>query len=501
MSKAAKKAKPKTVAVHNVGPIGDFSFSLADYGVTVLRASNGSGKSILLDAVAKLAAGDKVKLPLKDGEARGSIEGFGARISVAGQCRHQGEFEVTHLEGRFDLAELVDPGIEDPVKADVRRVKVMVALTGAKADASLFEEHPAFAEVPVHILGGDLLESASVLRRDLQQEALQAEREATRLQGEADALNNSASGAAIVDTDIQVAKSKHELAVQRFHALSERAKVQMGQKQSVEDLKNALCEAKQKPKGESSKSLAERGRSELVKIGDLTHRLEELQQLMNDCERQIADARREHGHIEQLYQQALEQENTTAVLESRIEKATAELAQVVGEEELQKAKAAVEDAYGLIQAAQRSEEAKRQLSVAKAQENAAQECAAKAEKLRKAAASVDEVLSQAIKCPALRVEQVDGKARLVTDHPKRGVTPYSELSEGERWRVAIDLGADQVGKGGLLVIPQGAWESLDSFTRPLINAHAKERRVYVLTAEATRDQRPDMVAEPFEGAA
>ena len=80
----------------------------------------------------------------------------------------------------------------------------------------------------------------------------------------------------------------------------------------------------------------------------------------------------------------------------------------------------------------------------------------------------------------LRVES----GRLVTD-TARGVTFYSELSMGERWRIALDLAADQVGEGGIIVVPQEAYESLDPQARDAIHKHAVARRVVVLTAEAT----------------
>jgi hypothetical protein len=114
------------------------------------------------------------------------------------------------------------------------------------------------------------------------------------------------------------------------------------------------------------------------------------------------------------------------------------------------------------------------------------------EQLREAARGTDHVLSKAIKCSSLRIES-DGKAaRLVTDTGRGKGIPYGELSHGEKWRLAIDLGADFVGEGGLLVVSQEGWESVDAITRPLIHDHAAERGVYVLTAECTRDPEEEL---------
>jgi hypothetical protein len=66
----------------------------------------------------------------------------------------------------------------------------------------------------------------------------------------------------------------------------------------------------------------------------------------------------------------------------------------------------------------------------------------------------------------------------------RGPTYYAELSEGERWKMALDIAVQAVGQGGLIVVPQAAWEGLDPVNRSLIATHAKSSGVVVVTAEA-----------------
>ncbi|MEQ1891052.1 MAG: hypothetical protein ABL998_00800, partial [Planctomycetota bacterium] len=60
-----------------------------------------------------------------------------------------------------------------------------------------------------------------------------------------------------------------------------------------------------------------------------------------------------------------------------------------------------------------------------------------------------------------------------------------ELSHGERWTIALDVGIDAVGENGLLSIAQEAWEGLDIAHRQQIAEHARRRKAVVLTAEAT----------------
>lgn len=80
--------------------------------------------------------------------------------------------------------------------------------------------------------------------------------------------------------------------------------------------------------------------------------------------------------------------------------------------------------------------------------------------------------------------------------------PYHDLSDGEKWTLAIDIGADQVGEGGLLVISQIGWEGIDGKNRQIIHQRAVERGVYILTAEAASDPEAarEIVPTPFADA-
>lgn len=110
---------------------------------------------------------------------------------------------------------------------------------------------------------------------------------------------------------------------------------------------------------------------------------------------------------------------------------------------------------------------------------------AAAVRLRKSADKVDDVLSGLVQGIAggIRVKN----ERLVID-TDRGETLFSELSEGERWKVAINVCVDVVGSTGLMVIPQDAWEGLDPINRNLIGSHARKCGVTIITAEATADE-------------
>ena len=121
-----------------------------------------------------------------------------------------------------------------------------------------------------------------------------------------------------------------------------------------------------------------------------------------------------------------------------------------------------------------------------------------AERIRVSAQRTDDVLADhlaAVMPQGLLV--VDG--RLVVERGERMV-PFGELSDGERWRVALDIAISAIGTAGLIAIPQMAWEGLDGPARRMIAEHAKERGVTIVTAEADHDQVQPLRAEVFGGA-
>jgi hypothetical protein len=101
--------------------------------------------------------------------------------------------------------------------------------------------------------------------------------------------------------------------------------------------------------------------------------------------------------------------------------------------------------------------------------------------LRDCAHATDEVLSDMVSklgCPL----SVSG-GRLMTVHPVRGTTFYSELSDGERWKIALDIAIAAVGPNGVLTVKQDAWQDLDPNNQQLIIDHVAATDVTLYTAE------------------
>ncbi len=130
------------IEVENLAAVHRLSIPIPEGGgVVVLRGGHGVGKSNTLKAVDALASGRNAdKLQVRDGAARGEISGCGVRLTVGKRTNRSGELEVSSIEGRLSVAELVDPGLVDEVKADGKRIKACLQLAGAEADPKLFHE-------------------------------------------------------------------------------------------------------------------------------------------------------------------------------------------------------------------------------------------------------------------------------------------------------------------------------------------------------------------------
>jgi ABC-type multidrug transport system ATPase subunit len=103
---------------------------------------------------------------------------------------------------------------------------------------------------------------------------------------------------------------------------------------------------------------------------------------------------------------------------------------------------------------------------------------------REAAGAVDQVLSDMVARVTKRLRVEAGRLVCDTD---RGAELLSDLSGGERWRLAVEIAAEQVGQGGLVTVPQEAWEGLDPQNRAEVAEIARRVGVVLLTAECSEN--------------
>lgn len=486
------------VIAENLGPIANLEFALREPGVTVLVAPNGSGKSILLEAVQSAAVGTG-KLPLRDRTRKGKLEAFGACITIGGTCRHTGAFEVEHIEGKFDLAQLVDPQLKSPAAADRARIKALVTLTGVAASPTLFEKHEAFVDfrelVTVETLAcEDLVEMAARVKAQYDEAALQKERYAERESGQAAALMPSPDLDLNEEHDASILQGEYDRCRDEYVTLVNRKDAFVNASQRSEAATKILEQLNVEGLQAESQSLQTENDNLSVSIESLTETIQSLRLQIAKAESEIKAAKDKQienvRRTREIAQQMKMVEDAQKAVGAIIGKPPTdrEIQEAQGQMDL--AKAAIEHGSVIRKALESASQSHKHRANAKA-------LAEQAQRYRDAAKATDEVLSSCLKCPQLRVESDGKSARLVTDTDRGNGVAYHELSDGERWTIAIDIGADQVGEGGLLVISQVGWEGIDGAHRILIHEHAKKRKVYILTAEAAADPNAPKLIKPL----
>lgn len=479
-----------SVAVlENVGAVGRLEVpETPDGGIVVFVGKQGTGKTTAISAIDALISGKKPNgITTKDGELFGKVEGWGAKLTLGDRVRRTGEIEVTSIEGRIDPGLLVNPGIKDPAIADEHRIKALVSLAAVKPDLSLF--HDAFGSKelfdavvkPSSIQTGDLVAMSGALKRDADAAALASEREADELAGRAKAKFEKPEGidesASCDENELALAYDEAVMAVSRLQATKE------ANDQIREDAEVAT-ERLQEIGDSGSKEEAQKH------LADSLLKFENDAQSVKELEVSLRKAKERCGLAEAVWKAARKQ--LEAAEQSDKQRQTlldlidrAKNCRVIDKAEIEAALVVKDEARAAVQKGQRVRDYL--ANKADGERLSKQSIAArqKADRLRKAAAATQDVLSAAVQkagIPELRVDN----GRLVT-RTKRGKTLFADLSEGERWRIAIDIAIRQVGRGGIFAVNQVAFDSIDIHNRRAINEQVRAAGVTIITAETLQD--------------
>lgn len=470
----------RQITIEHVGPIDRLMIPLPQAGVVVLRGRNGVGKSHALAAIDSLISG-RGRPPCQDGARAGVVDGFGARLTIGRSVRRTGEAEVVTLEGRLDISQLVQPPIKDEEAADRQRIKALIQLSGQPADLQTFK-----AILPAGVAMGELVSPSDVSRDDPVtlagkiKRALEAE--ARRYETLAETARSKA--AAVLDwlqshgggRDVpERTESERVLqdALVRLREIQTRREEYQRRQEQIAKARDLIAHFRgQLPKDQTVDGLAAEAAELDEQIGKLQRALDVARERRQQIRRQIETIATIENHIRQL------------------EATLGDVPEPVSDEELRAAEEAVDRARALHAAAVQGEEIitqRRRYEELRAQADEAEQ---QASLLRNAAWGTDEVLSGLVSHVTKRLRVENG--RLVTD-TDRGVEPFAELSPGERWRIALEIAAEQVGQGGLVTVPQEAWEALDPINRNEIARIAEAVGVVIITAEA--DEQDHIEAE------
>lgn len=466
----------KNIEIKNIGPIASVTIPVPEAGgVVVLTGRNGSGKSHALEAVSAATTG-KGKPPLKDMAKSGTVSVPGVTMTVGRSVRRQGELQVETLEGRLSIADLVDPGFVDPERADAKRIKALVGLS--KADISEGDLHGFPENLTKDLSLDDPVAAMAELRKRINIGANEYEKLSAKDEASAAAILESLAGDLDTPIDPAAAQERVTAALRAMDALQKQSELALAASERIGAARERLAEL---PTVDLDKALQEASRleDETAKKKALALKLkDEYEAALADYKTSCADRDAAIAHAEDAQAQAkLRAELERQIQEAHVDPPSAD-ALAAAAAELEAAKASQAKAAQQQVMAQQRERADALILTA-------QEYADEAKELREKARQTDEVLSEIVsEIPSCPLRVIDG--RLVTN-TKRGATFYADLSAGERWRIALDIAIQAVGTGGLLVIPQEAWEGLDPANRAAIDAQAKGAQVVVLTAECSAD--------------
>lgn len=459
------------ISIKNIGPIVSLSLPVPpDGGVVTLTGPNGSGKTTALAAISAAISG-RGKPPLRDLAERGEVVAAGVKLTVGRSVRRAGELEVTTLEGRLSVADLVDPGIADPARADATRIKALVGLSGVGLSRDDLGGFP-----PDMLDGLDLADPVAAmaeLKRRLDIGGREYEKLAKAEGGRAAAMIEQAGDdgdAPSVESAMaaltEAQRRLDRLVAEKSDAVAAKARAKEARErlERVPAADVAAAEAEVLSRTASADALREEAQALKAKYNAAVEAFKAEQALLDVALERFTAARQ------------------TALLRDQIERQLAESTPPEpSDADLAEADADLSAKRAALSAAERARQAVELRRHGAEKSAEADRLAAEALALRRQAKQTDEVLSEIVAdLPSCPLRVADGRLAIDT---ARGPTLFGELSHGERWRVALDIAIGAVGAGGLLVIPQEAWEGLDNRNRAVVAERAKAGKVVVLTAE------------------
>ena len=475
----------KEIEINNVQAITHLKFEIPEGGgVVLLRGKNGCGKSTALQAISEAAGGKKTGLTARDGTKVGTIEAPGVRLRVARSTIKTGELEFDSIEGRFPLADLVDPGFKDPEACDRTRTKALIQLTGVEPNLDLFQEIEGFSEASKNISASpeDGLGMAAALKLEVEKLARSAEESAADATSRSKVLWEQSEG-----LDSTIERDGERLRDASEQAIRDLAEVKRTAQLREEQRKQWLA-----------------CKSQLDKMATSTLSIESIEGKINWWETR---ARETQDEIETLKTKLADSKSNLTLWQNemkhaqQVEKSQRELRAVVdaGEPMLIHGRY-INEKFVAVETARHNEQAgevqrKKHIDRATAIRFAddATRHADWGKQYRAGAARIDGILSEQINKLGVDLAVMDGRLYYDTS---RGPTLYHELSDGERWRIALDIAIDVAGANGLLSIPQKSWEALDPANQLAIHEHCKRRGAVIVTAAAADGE---LRAELFKG--
>ena len=477
-------SETESIELTDVGPIAHLNIEVPEGGgVVEILGANGCGKSTALEAVDALA-GAKPEFSRRDGCDESLVTGFGATLKLTRAASRRGRLDCIAIEGSQEAATLVDPQIKDPEKADFRRTQALLRLIAAEVKEDAFNELAGAEFIDWESVDrSDSVAMAASIKRQLQKAAREEEGLAERKAGEFDFSRRAAEG-----LDMEAESDAEKLQEGLEDAIAFNSHIATKVMNAIED------QARLQTAREKLRSVTKS--YEGPSPDNATERYTESQDSYADVQGLVTDLRKKLQWAESTAETARSAMQAALLVRTaaeEYERIVAEVTDVIegdrldspSEDDIEASAGDVTEARQSVEQGALVRDAHLKLADGQAAREAGEAHTETAEQLRESADACDEVLSNAVNSNVLRVK--DG--RLVTQ-TERGTTFFSELSQGERWHITLDIivartrGTDQE-RRALITVPQEAWEGLDDENQAHVHQLARERNVLILAPRAT----------------
>jgi hypothetical protein len=379
--------------------------------------------------------------------------------------------------------------LKSPTAADAHRIKALVSIAGIKPSGELFwplaggREKFEVIVSPSATDGDDLVVSAERVKREFEAAARKEEDRAEHAEGRARGAREAAAG---VDTSAECDPT----ALQTELESSIRLETDLKARAAAHE-KAALSARQAQDQLEDAESTYSGPTIEAAKTAEADAKTasEAAQQAVRDAEATLDRARQSFDAARQAYSRAISATKQAEQHESMVSQWREQIAKSIPD---------APDTGALADAAKRVATARQTVEqgaiIRKAREHIAEaekhaETGTKhrqqAMALREAAKGIDTVLSEAVAKTGspLKVEA----GRLYVD--SRGEKKlFAELSDGERWLLALDIAIDALGDKGFIGIPQWAWGELQPANKKAIAKRLRDRGVCGYAIQATDDE-------------
>lgn len=460
----------KEIIIKNSGRIPLIRIPVPENGgVVELLGTNGAGKTNLLNTIRRMGGAD-MDVSVRDGEDSASVEAPGIKMVFGKRTKAAGELELLSFESFADISDLVEPHIDDKLSADKKRIHVLLKMSGVKPDKEMFSallngSMEKFSDVilSTDIIEDDIVATAAKVKRRFEERARAFEQNIVKAKATIDANSKDIAG-----IDLLLAEKVDELRNAHESSIAHKAST-ISKKDSTDKILAAAAQAqKQLEAGAKFEETSEQ----------ITNRGAELRQKIQAAKATLQVMESEMNSIESLFKAVKAHEESTAHWKASIE--AAKDIKAVTDEDIAATSKAADDAKTQYEAALTASRLSKKAAEIEEYKAQLDEATEQAQIFRDAAKNTDTVLAKALKLEDIRIK--DG--RLVTDTEERGETFFAELSAGEKYKMAIRWGAKFLGKGGMLVAQQEAWEGLVPSNRDEIREYAIEHSIVLFTARA-----------------